>query len=303
MKKWSFESKRDLLLYIFIIVLLIQTLLYVRVSESPYLFSDNMNQIKIDADQISETFIKDTIRAEQRRALVAIRQAWVQYLSTNPDVELLTEDNQWNEKVIKDIFSIIAEPLRLFSTNSNLMVTDINTGNILVAPMLTDEDKEKISLNGKPNVLMYYKLSGLHQSHTREIYNELLIKKDSDRNSLMTSLMSEPSQIRYADINNFTKYPLGRYNREFIEKIVLPYESIGVNGLDNMQLVVSIGVNESEIMKPYTQRMETLNSNFNELYTIAMNLKKGLQATIVVSVVAILACIIYIRILGHRSAE
>ena len=242
MKKWSFNTKRDIMLYLFIIVLLIQTLLYVRISESPYLFSGRIEYAESLYKDISDIFIKDTVRAEQRRALVAIRQAWVQYLSVNSDVKLLTDKNEWDIEVVKEIFSIIGEPLRLFDTSSELIVADLQTGNILVAPMLKSDYLSYIMISDKPNLLAYHQLPfAQHKEQVAELYKTILTKIDSDRNTVLTSLLYEQSEMSSQSINDFTLYPLGQYHRQFIEKIILPYESIGVNGLENMQLVVIIG--------------------------------------------------------------
>ena len=52
------------------------------------------------------------------------------------------------------------------------------------------------------------------------------------------------------EADNFSKYPLGNYNRLFIEKMILPYESFGFDG-QPMQLTVLLIADEYDIYSAY----------------------------------------------------
>ena len=70
--------------------------------------------------------------------------------------------------------------------------------------------------------------------------------------------------IKNNNLNDFYVYPFGSYNREFIEKIVLPYESIGIEGLD-IQLCVLITCQEQEIYSIYKNDVKTYNTALIQL--------------------------------------
>jgi hypothetical protein len=94
-------------------------------------------------------------------------------------------------------------------------------------------------------------------------------RSDSNPTTGMVYYFNEPIDMG-TDANNFTKYPLGNYNREFQEKIILPYESVGIDG-QPMQITIVLGAQEQEIitafkatMKSFESVQKSLNKNIQE---------------------------------------
>lgn len=295
-------------------ILILQCVLYNMILPISDRLQEKADSLESISTELSELFIKDTIRAEQREVLNAIRQAWVQYVTINKDIELLLKEDgkyvyinernerilfdpetmkihkndqsfyciydkqtnkllidyarpQWNKEVVQEVLSVVANPARMFDTSSELIAFDIYTGDIFL------------------NTGSYIDES---------IIKLLMQKNDTQRNTGLISLHYEKGDMTLEHANDFSTYKLGKYDRLFIEKVVLPYESVGVEGLD-MQIGISIAVRESELMKPYQSTLSDYNDLIKSLSTMAMSLKIVPKLIVIGSIVIIFMSLIIAR--------
>jgi len=158
---------------------------------------------------------------------------------------------QWNRETIIDIFNIIAVPTKSFGPTSSVLIYDAYNGEILI-------DNSRIytsSNNNSPNNTTY--MSYLYLSPNNKnpeatkkiIEDEILQRYDSIRGTNIISFFYEPMNMGN-EASNFEKYPLGQYNREFQEKIILPYESVSLDN-EAMQIAILLSAKESEIIQGY----------------------------------------------------
>lgn len=304
---------------ILILILTIQAMIFGEVYASPDQLIEQLNVLKENYSHSSEHFVKDTIRLEQRRVLNNIRQAWVQYLNVNKDTELLEIENgkyvfenkdglrilfdsetmikhyhegcyaildkyteevigehmhpKWNKQTVDDIISIIANTVKLFNGDEGLIVYDVQTGEVL--------------LN---NTSLFEGSLGFHTQHV--LSNKLFTKIDSQRELELTVVLDD---LDLTDINNFEKYPLGSLDRLFVERVILPYESVGVYGLD-MQIGIISVVSEQEVISPYRA---SIDSRLEIISSMESQIEEAFKKPIIsicLSIFVILASIILVHI-------
>lgn len=294
-------NKQKIVLVILGIMLLIQTIFFKTIFESPNIIRQSVSELYKNNVSFSENFIENTIRTEQRRVLLTIRQGWIRYSTLFPE-KFFVKDGDWVSVSIKEISDIIISPVRIFGTHSRAIIYDIQTGDIIYAPHLKTMELEKLidPDTNKPNIKNFYKLSVNkgNEEQVKNVYTELLGKVDTDSNSKITSLVFETNQMDSNDVNDFSKYPLGEHNRVFIEKIILPHESIEIG--EDKQLGLIIEINEQEIMSPYKNAIK---QNDNLLHTIEQennSLERTAKSIIVISLICIIASVAYARIVENE---
>ena len=90
--------------------------------------------------------------------------------------------------------------------------------------------------------------------------------------------------------SNFAKYPLGDYNRQFVEMSIIPYETIGFDG-QPMQLTVLSVVDEQDVFYAYKEislKYKNIIVDNKQLYEKAsMILIFSLVATMIVMLIAL----------------
>jgi hypothetical protein len=204
---------------------------------------------------------------------------------------------QWNREQVKVILDIIATPVKAFGSAGDVIIFDSFTGEMMVDNSENCKDTpEVLGKDGRRYITLDYK----HPSNQnpdacrRIIENEMMWRKDSDQNSKMVYYFSEPTDMG-EDAEDFTKYPLGKYNREFQEKIILPYESVGVDG-QPMQITVVLGTQESEVSAAF----KVTEKNYNKVHRIfADTTAKGVLYPLIsvsISLVVILLAMFILRI-------
>jgi hypothetical protein len=288
---------------------------------------------------------------QEREMLNSIRQSWVQYLTLNPQIDLLAKDKDgeiiynntngtsiaydpdsmtlkrvddsyydiydkstdkllaksvrpaWNEQELSKIIAIVITPLKAFGPTGEPLVYDAFTGEILVDNSRSVKEVPSIlQPDGKRNVKLYYKHPNCkNPSQVNDIVtSQLLWRKDSDSTSHITSLYLEPTAM--TDPNDFAKYPLGKYHRNFLEKIILPYESVGVDGQE-MQISVVIGAQEQEIMSGFKEAVKGYDSIEGDLYN---RMNQGVLYPIIsigLSLLIIFFAMFFIRLHAYQCKE
>jgi hypothetical protein len=175
---------------------------------------------------------------------------------------------QWNIEVVKNIINIIASPVKAFGTTGDIIVFDSYTGEMLLDNSEDCKDSpEVLGQDGKRYITLDYKHKNNKnpEATKRVVEQELMWRKDTDENTGIVYYFNEPTDMG-TDANNFQKYPLGQYNREFQEKIILPYESVGVDG-ENAQITVVLGAQESEIYNVYKNIENNYEYQVNSIQT------------------------------------
>lgn len=204
---------------------------------------------------------------------------------------------KWNKEEVKKILSIIASPAKVFN-ESAILVFDTYNGEILLN---TSKDSPLCSgiLNKQGNASFYFLYRhprNKNKAYTKTLINEIKNKSDSKRITELTSLFNEEKEMDENKINDFSVYPLGEYNRDFIEKLVLPYESVGVEGLD-MQLTVLIKVNEKDIFSIIEKDLNNYGNNYKDIVNI-IKLKNVLpNISIILNLLIIMSTLFFINLM------
>ena len=194
----------------------------------------------------------------------------------------------WNKRTITDILNIIAYPNKTFGERSNIIVYDLYSGEVLMDNSSTNNlCKEILDSSQNKNIKLYYKNpNNKNPEQYQRLVQQLLSRNDSQRLSGLTSLFYESNSLEDQLINDFSVYQFGDYNREFIEKIVLPYESIGIEGLD-MQLGVLVTSQEQDIYEVYKPSIKVYDK-------ILSDLKKQKEIVHIVPIICMILSLIII---------
>lgn len=209
---------------------------------------------------------------------------------------------QWNMQAVKNIMDIVGSATKAFGPTGDPIVYDAFSGEIILDNSgNTKETKEVLQEDGKRNLyLMYKHPMNLNPAQYKQVVDKLMWRKDSDGSSNITSLYSEPNILDYSKVNDFGVYPLGQYNREFIEKIILPYESIGIEGQE-MQIGVAIGAQEQELASVYARTFKAMTESQNNLQDgITVGVVYPL-ASIGISLLTIFFSMFMIRLFSYQS--
>lgn len=330
------EVQKRVISLLFIIMLIAQIFIFYAITNTGQTLNENSHSLKSIEDGFKETFVSDTIRNQLRIMLTSTRQSWVQYLSVHPELELLKKINDkylftneqgdsilfnpktmekkkinehyydiynseskeiimngarptWNKKAIEEILSVIAIPLKAYGPNGSPIIYDAYTGQIIVG-------------NGT-NIKTLYQENCLNvEAYNEFTANSLMIRRDTDKTSNLINLCLEPNIPDQIAANDFNQYPLGDYNRIFVEKIILPYEAVSVDGQD-MQIAIILSASEKEIIDGYqsliTRHMDSKTSTENAsaqfiLYPII---------SVGISLVVILFAIFTIRLLSYQCKK
>jgi hypothetical protein len=208
---------------------------------------------------------------------------------------------QWNTAQVKTILDIVATPVKAFGSRGDVIIFDSFTGEMIVDNSEDCKDTpEVLGKDGKRYITLDYK----HPSNKnpeackRVIENEMMWRKDTDQNSKMVYYFSEPVDMG-TDVENFVKYPLGQYSREFQEKVILPYESVGIDG-QPMQITIVLGAQEPEVSAAFKETSEMFGNIQN---TFSDTTARGVLfplISVAISLVVILLAMFILRINAYQ---
>lgn len=200
---------------------------------------------------------------------------------------------QWDSLEIKKVIDIIAAPHKAFGSTGDVIIFDSYTGDMIVDNSEDCKDTpEVIGENGLRNI----QLDHLHPNGAnpkmmnKVIQEEMMWRHDTEYGDGMVYYFSEEEDFdNGTNANNFALYPFGLYEREFQEKVILPYETVGVEG-EKMQITVIIGAQEQEIA-----------NGFKEVNEIAMKYSKSLHdqkySFVLIPIISMSLCLILIVII------
>lgn len=203
---------------------------------------------------------------------------------------------QWNKEEVKKILNIVASPVKAFGPSGDILIYDAFTTEVIINTSTDNKDDEAVyAKDGR----RYLSLEFQHPNNknpqaTQNNMESLLWRRDTDRNSGLINFFNESTDMGN-DGNNLEKFPLGQYDRDFCERIILPYESVGVEG-QPMQISVILSSNEKEVIAPYTGVIKSYN-DLEEKFNVGMN--KAMIVPIVsvgMSLITIFAAMFALRI-------
>lgn len=262
--------------------------------EEPILIKDN--------DKIIYGNIKGEKLALDPAKMQTVKVANNMYNITDKSGQVLLANCRplWNEESIKRVLSIIAAPVRAFGPTGDIFVFDSFTGQLIfdassdfkMAPEILGQD-------GKPYITLAYKHpNNKNPEATKNVINsELMWRNDSTYDSQIVSFFSEPTNMG-DDANNFAKYPLGQYKREFDEKVILPYQSVGVEGQD-MQLTVVLGAQEQEIVTSYKSVLGDFDKTDKTINESTMKAVLSPVASVLISLFVIFLALFSLRVSAY----
>lgn len=347
--KKIFKRIKNVSSILFIVILIIQVFAFGYITHANDNIDSNITEITALKADLSDTFINDIVRQQQRRTLNSIRQSWIQYITINNSEILEKCDNKyvfrnkkssinfdpktmmkiknvnnlysivdresgnillndarpcWNKQTITDILNIIAYPNKTFGENSHIIVYDLFSGEILMDNASSNSlCNEVLDCSKNKNLNLYYKIpENKNPEQYKTLITKLMNRNDSQQFTKLTSLFYESSNLDFNKLDDFNVYPFGDYNREFIEKIVLPYESIGIEGLD-MQLGVLITSQEKELYTIYKDNIDKYDTTLNLLNKEKEILKVIPIVSMLLSLVIIVVALFSIRLSAYYGKK
>lgn len=228
--------------YLIAILMLIEAFAIVMlagVNTNSYNIALSMRNITSD---YQKTLIENTVKDQQELILSQIKQSLVGYIDkTNTS---LVNNKEWNREEIENVLNIIAEPVKVFGNKGGIVVFDSITGDIFLDTTHNDRKGGNIK----------------DDSASEESIKSLLEKKDTISTTGIIYALEEEGIDKPDD---FKKYPLGKFNREFIEKTILPFESMGF--AKDKQLTLLVVANEKDVFNKYIDDSDKVNKDIEAI--------------------------------------
>ena len=164
----------------------------------------------------------------------------------------------WNRNQLDYLLNLLAAPVKSFGNNGGIIVYDSYSGEVFLDTTPTNRTDSNLS------IFEDYKNPKCKNNYDVEnnIDTFMSLKKDSESIDHFIYLFNEPNIYSNSEASNFNKYPLGKYNREFVEKIILPYESFGFEG-QSMKLTLLLVTDEQDITSIYINNTESFYKHIN----------------------------------------
>ena len=297
------KKTQNIIFYSLIALYFVQVILMTIVSQNSLSAQHANSSIDNCKSALSIAFVDNTVRTQQRMTLSAIKQSWMNYTITF-DKKLIEKDEysnpiyanansqiaynsskmhkdlissnfyniydeennlilenatpQWNIANLKEILNIIVEPQKNFGNSGGFIVYDSYSGQVF----LDTTNQNRLTIDKNYNIF-YDDESRICKNKyaTKDaIINYLMLRKDTDGIENFTYLFCEENNVT----NDFQTYPLGNYSRQFIEKIILPYESFGFNG-QPMQLTILSVVDENDISSAFKSNIDTIDKTMDNI--------------------------------------
>lgn len=291
----SYSKHNKIIAWFTISIIIIQCILFGSIYASNQDMFNNGKELTNISIEAQEKFINEFIRPQLRQMLKDSKEQWAQYLYNNPNVNLISKDPSgsyiysnskdsiiFNENTMYKI-KIETNKYNIFDKNTNelliekaclmwkreelqnlikLVTTPLNAFNACYVTVFDTYTGEVFISNDNNRFEDYISLENTDE----EEYKQLMKQLDTNEKYTLTSFYYEKGLKNDASALDYSKYPLGKYNRLYEEKIILPYETIGVEGQD-MQLTILVGVNEKSLMVTFKQLMEDFNIITNYVQT------------------------------------
>lgn len=207
---------------------------------------------------------------------------------------------RWNIEELIEILNVVAVPHKNFGGNGGFILVDSVSGDILIDSFANKDrfyaNEDDLYFKGAKNLsTIHLKANNQNREFVRETMFRAMRTTNTSASDKLVNLFNEGSTFE-GNPGDFKKYPLGEYNRDFVEIVHIPDESLGVNGT-NMQVKMLITANERDIIAGFTRTQEKFDalsedsfylSNLAVLYSIL---------SVVISMSTIVFSVFVIRIL------
>lgn len=331
LKKLNLNKK---LFGLFILLFIVQASAFNLVQKMYFNYNNEKNNIISEINERDKILVNNTIRNQQRAEMQSIKQSWLNYLSLENKSVILTNENlpiyknedneiafnsndmykihtesniyniyskeddrlilgqatpQWNRNELDYLLNLLVTPVKTFGNNGGIIVYDSYSGEVFLDTTPTDR------VSTKTNIFKDSENSTCKnvESTKTSINSYLKMKKDSDSIENFVYLYNEETDMGN-DADNFEKYPLGNYNRQFVEKMILPYESFGFEG-QPMQLSVLIVSDEHDISVLYKNNNKNFLSSLNNITCIYEKTIFVLIGILVINMIFIILIAYYLK--------
>lgn len=194
--------------------------------------------------------------------------------------ELLLEKARpiWNKKLIKEILKMTSiSNMKMYGSTGDPLIFDPHTGEVILNNSKDSAPTAEV-LNFADNGSILFRNINLDPKHPNAGYPEamqwvlnhqLTWRRDGAQVYYfgMKNQAIPLEDVKKMESMNFSKYPLGGYNREFQYQFVIPSETLGLQDTD-MQLIVVLSAQEREIIQPYlkvVKKYKAINKQINYL--------------------------------------
>lgn len=255
--------------YIFLILLIFQVFaINSLMTNIENMNSNHADSLKLSADH-SSLYVDNIIRKQQREDLYSIRESWALYESNHDFSEI--KNGIMDKDEVTRLLNLLLSSRKQFGPNGGFIAFNSKTGEILI-------DTTPIGRTG--NIFLDSKDPlNKNVTETNIVVNSIFRGYDSTTSTTnATYMFNEPTKMGN-ESNNFRKFTLGEYNRLFVEKIILPYESLGFEA-SNEQITVLSLVNERDIVNGLESSVES----FKDFMFTGNKISKNIYALAIVSI-------------------
>lgn len=280
---------RKILLVAIIVVLLGEAVLLGVITTTADKTISVVNSIQNRLEDIPETNFESVILPQMTRQLQQVRVSWFQY-TTEYKIDLLNNTENLNQ-----FLEIIVGGIRSFGDTGDAFVFDNTTGEFY----FDNSADIKNVIESKMTIINASKdINCRNPVAVDKLATELMWETDIVGDKYLVNLWREPD-LTYEESSDLEKYPIGLYKREFDQKIVLPMPGVG-----NKQIVVVLGVQEEDIIKPLVIVEEHIDRYIQKLDDdLALFLVMTIGCMIGSIVVVMFSNYIFLKLLTRQKHE
>lgn len=220
------EKKRKQVLLPIIWVVIILAVVASIVGQSAISMLNAVEKYEQATEKDDLIFLEDTIMGQTTLTLQGIKDGWTHY-------------SKYEEGTLHDYLCLVSRTVYLFDSD-------------IQGFMVIDRDTEEIMFNSFANGVKYPNLVDNDIIQNKEAFTQsqtqMLRSNDWLGNTYFVGASFEP-KLTLEQAKDFKNYPLGDYNRLFLQKIVLPYPSHDREG----SVLVFAYVSEQSIYSPYSE--------------------------------------------------
>lgn len=204
---------------------------------------------------------------------------------------------EWDKNKINKILNLLVKPIKSFGNNGGIIVFDSYNGHVFLDTTPADRTERHPNLSIFKD---YENPNNKNPNLTKEEIKDFIEKKNSDRSSSFIYMFNDGTNM--TDPNDFSKYKLGDYNRLFVEKIVLPYETFGFDG-QPMQLTMLVVSDEQDIYKAFKADNKQFQTAITKTEDVLSELVLFGGAMTVIFMIVILIALYLLKYPCHKKDE
>ena len=243
------------------------------------IYSNGVNNINFDASKMYKDQVKDSTHFN--------------LYDNNHNLIAEEVSPQWNKDNLKKVLDTLVSPIKVFGNRGGMIVFDSNSGELF----LDTTPNHRTEMHKDYCIFDDSKYAMNKESVQKTIDCYFKSKKDSNTIHSIVYMYNDATDMNIYD-TDFEKYPLGDYDRQFIEMSVLPFETIGFEG-QPLQLTVLCIANEKDIYSSYQKVNDTLNEAINDNKKIYNNIALGLFIGVIIVIISMITSLYVL----HRKKD